>query len=367
MADEIEELSVDFFHEVETDVDDNLALEEEEEGSKEETSKKKEEDSEEDLEGIDKEHELEDEDDDDDDDDKDKEGDDENEGEDESEPEFDEDTPLVDIIKHRSGYEIEEEFEDDEEGLQLLTEKIAEKKAEELTQTIFGQYPDVQEYLEYRSMGGDPDKYFQTKFPEVDFNEVEVTEDDVSQQEQLIRRELKQVRGYSEEEIEAEIEDYKNGGILQSKAKRALSALRAKQQKDQDDLLEEQERKLEAQREQVKQHWENVEKTLNETASINGVNIPSKDKQAFFEYLSKPVEDGKSKAMLDHENASLEDRLLIDYLLFKGFKIADLIDKRAKDQTAKTLKERMRKRKLDKKAQKQSKGGESAIEELSTL
>ncbi|WP_406672419.1 hypothetical protein, partial [Natronospira sp.] len=80
-----------------------------------------------------------------------------------------------------------------------------------------------------------------------------------------------------------------------------------------------------------------------------GFKVPSKDKNAFFEYLATPVEDGKSKAMLAHENADLETRLAVDYLLFKGFNLSDIVSRKAKDENAKTLRERMKSAKVNKK------------------
>lgn len=349
---EQEELTVDFFDEVEDVVDEELALDdekadldtpEEQEESEEVTGQEEEEESDEelDLEGE------------------------QEETESSEEQEGAEELPLVESIKQSLGYEIEDEFEDTEEGIQLLFEKAKEKATEEAVNTYFDRYPKAKELIEYQEMGGDPNKFFQTQFPEVDYSEVEFKEDDTEMQERLVRQELKEVRGMSDEEIRAEIEDYRNGGILENKAKRSLTALKTKQAEDKNNLVEQQREQAKEYQKQVQDHWDNVKQTLSKSASVKGFKIPSKDKGPFFEYLSKPVEESKSAAMKAHEEADLETRLAIDYLLYKGFKLSDIIDRRAKDQNVKTLRDRMREAKTLRKKQESKSTGN--LEELGTI
>ncbi len=347
---EEEELTVDFWDEVEDTIEEDRVIDDEEE--QEETDEEVEEqvdESEEEAEPTD--------------DDQEEKSEDE-ESEEQEEQEAEEETIVGSIQKHL-GYEFEEEFEDSEEGIQLLVEAASNKKADEALETYFEQYPDVKELLEYRRMGGDPDKFFQTRFPEVDYSKVELKEDDERQQEQIIRQELQNVRGYSQDEIEAEIEDYRNGGILENKAKRALSALKVKQQEEKNNLLEEQKQAQQQQQQEIEDYWNGVKKTLENKTQFHGIKIPTSEKDKFYEYLHKPVEDGKSQAMVKAQEADLETRLAIDYLLFKDFDFAGLVDRRAKDRNAKTLKERLSKAKLNKKTETSS--DEDYTEELDLI
>lgn len=344
-----EELEVDFWDEVEVKDDSPSEIEDKEETSNQvsenETTESSEEDStelsEESQETV-------------------------SESEEESEEETEEeDLSVVESIRRSLGYDFDEEFEDSEEGIQKLVNSASDKKAEEALQAYFEQFPDVQELLEYRMLGGDPDKFFETRFPEVDYKEVELKEDNEAQQEQLIRQELQQVRGYSREEADAEIEDYKNGGILENKAKRALQALRTKQQADQRDLLEQQREQQRLQQEEVENYWNTVQQTLDSQTSLKGFNLPTSEKQKFFDYLARPVENGMSQAMINAQQADLETRLAIDYLLYKGFNLSDLVDRRAKTQVSKTLKERLSKSKLSR--QGNSNRSRDYTEELGSL
>lgn len=271
--------------------------------------------------------------------------------------------PLVESIRQSLGYDIEGDFDDTEEGIQLLVERATEKATESSVEQYFSKYPEVKELKDYIELGGDPNDFLQTKFPEVDYTKVELSEDE-SQQEKIVRQELSQVRGMSNEEINAEIEDYKNGGILENKAKRSLAALKNKQQSDKDNLIKQQAQEKEEYLKQVENHWKNVESTLKEKTELKGVKIPSKDKDSFFEYLSKPVSEGKSQAMIKQEEADLETRLLIDYMLYKNLKFSDLITRAAKDQNAKTLRQKMTEAKTRRKAEDRS---PEYTEELETI
>jgi hypothetical protein len=275
----------------------------------------------------------------------------------------DEDAPLVDIIKNSLGFEYDEEFEDTEEGIQLLVERSAEKLADNKLNDIFSEYPDVQELFEYRRLGGDPEKFMETKFPEVDFSKVEFDADDEAQQEMLVKSELK-LNGYTGNELEAELEDIKNGGILENKAKRALSRLKAKQEEEQNSLLEQQQQAYEQQQQEIEEYWQEVENKIDTSTSFKGLKIPSKDKKDFFSYISKVTEKGVSQRDLDLKKMDNETKLAIDYLLFKGFDLTEIVDRKAKSKNAKTLRERMAKKKLEKQKEDRQPG---TFEELGTI
>ena len=67
---------------------------------------------------------------------------------------------IISTLKERLGYDVEGEFEDDYDGIAGLTKAMAEKIAEEQFASVFQSFPDIQEYLNYRVSGGDPDKFF---------------------------------------------------------------------------------------------------------------------------------------------------------------------------------------------------------------
>lgn len=255
-----------------------------------------------------------------------------------------EDIPLVKELSQKLGFEFEEEFEDSIDGVAELTRKAAERLAEQELDSIFNEYPEVKNLLEYISMGGDTSKYISTVFPEIDYNTVELT-DDEKQQEALVRQEL-MLKGYSQEDIQAEIEDYKSGGILENKAKRALTSLKKNQVAEKQNILQQQKAEYEAQQREIETFWNGVNDTISKASQFKGLNVPESDKKAFFDYLSKPVKENKSQRDLDVEAADMETRLAIDYLLMKKFNLSNLITNKAKTLQAQSLKDRLKRSKV---------------------
>jgi DNA-binding transcriptional MerR regulator len=251
-----------------------------------------------------------------------------------------EDIPLTQELISQLGFEFEEEFEDSVEGITQLTRAAASKMANQQLDEIFEQYPEVKELFEYRTLGGDPDKYYQTKFPEVDFTTVEFT-DNEQQHEQLVRAEL-QNKGYSLEEIQAELEDYKAGGILESKAKRALESLKKYQVAQKEKLIATQREQYENEQREIQKFWEGINDTVTKTNQLKGFKLPESDKKAFFDYISRPVKDGMSQRDLDVNESDIETRLAIDYLLYKKFNLSNLVTNRASTQRAQSLRERLK-------------------------
>jgi hypothetical protein len=262
------------------------------------------------------------------------------ETEDDKTTETDEDTPLIKSLTSSFGYEFEEEFEDTEEGITALVRSAAEKMADEHLSAALDAVPEMKEFYEFVQLGGDPKKFVATKFPDLDYTSMQYDEDNEAQHVQLVRAEMK-LRGYADDYIEQEIDDYKNGGILDNKAKRALTSLKQHQQETQSKLLEEQAKEKDKLEKEAAVTWNTINKTIKESKSIKGIQIPEKDKASFFDYISKPVKDGKSQRMLDAEEVGLEERLFIDYLLYSKFAISNIIDKKAQTSAAKSLRDRL--------------------------
>ena len=165
-------------------------------------------------------------------------------------------------------------------------------------------------------------------------------ENNEAQHVQLVRAEMK-LRGYADDYIEQEIDDYKNGGILDNKAKRALTSLKQDQQEQKNKLVAQQAVEKERTEREAQDSWNNIRKTIKEAKSIKGIQIPEKDKASFFDYIAKPVVDGKSQRMLDADATGLEERLFIDYLLYSKFALSNIIDKKAQTSAAKSLRDRL--------------------------
>ena len=82
--------------------------------------------------------------------------------------------------------------------------------------------------------------------------------------------------------------------------------------------------------------------TIDSNNEFAGITVPNREKSKFFDYISTPVtKDGRTQRDLDHSQAEIETKLAIDYMMYKGFDLSKLVEKKAKTQNAKSLKERI--------------------------
>ncbi len=105
---------------------------------------------------------------------------------------------------------------------------------------------------------------------------------------------------------------------------------------------QEEEHALKIQKEQ-QDYWNKVQNTVNE-GKLSNVQIPEADKDNFYNYMAIAKDQyGRSQAMIDAENSSIEDTLMLEYLRFKGFNLNSLITAASQNKRAQALKLRIKK------------------------
>jgi hypothetical protein len=118
-----------------------------------------------------------------------------------------------------------------------------------------------------------------------------------------------------------------------------------------------------------KEFWNGVYETIENSTEFAGLTVPKREKSKFFGYISNPVNrDGQTQRDVDHGNAEMEVKLAIDYLMFKGFKLDDIIQTKAKTSNAKSLRDKISKNeekiKSSKKTSRRSRGGAVDLDNL---
>ena len=235
-----------------------------------------------------------------------------------------------------------DEFEETEEGLIQLNGVIAEKLAEQEIEGFFESYPAARSYFEYLALGGDPDKYHSVKNPEIDYSEVNIVGDE-SIQKTVIRKWLES-QNYTKEEVDSELEDYDNAGMLEKKAKMAIGKLQTKQEQDKKELIENQRKEAQEKATKVKEYWTGVWDKLDKSATMKNLNIPVSEKKALFDYMSKPVtKEGYSQEQLDEMEMKKdpEARIALALIKMKKFNLSKYVDNVAKTNQAKSLSEKL--------------------------
>lgn len=248
---------------------------------------------------------------------------------------------VANSIAKALGYEIENEYADTEEGLIEFTKDIAQNIAEDQLNELFQQFPLVQKHLDFVLAGGDSEKFFQAYNPNMDYSQYEIDQNDSRTQKAFVAEYFK-TKGHDEEFIKDMLEDYEDSGKLYDKAVVAQKQLAAIQSREREQIVEQQKREREQQEKQQQEFWENVAATIDQGKEFAGIRIPEKEKAKFFDYISAPVDkSGRTRRDMDYANSELDVKLAIDYLMYKGMNLQDIITTKAKTESVKNLRDRI--------------------------
>lgn len=252
-----------------------------------------------------------------------------------------EDSPIANQISDILGFELENEYDDTVEGLTEYVRDMSQEVAEAQIQDLFGQFPEVQRHLDYVLAGGESDQFFQAHNPQNDFGNLPMSEKDTMTQKAVLSQYF-QYKGHDEAFIQDMLDDYEDSGKLFDKANLAKDSLAQVQQQQREEMFQQQQAQFEQQEAEREQFWDGVANTLEEGREFAGIRIPDRDKSTFFEYISAPINDnGQTQRDVDYSEADMDIKLAIDYLMFSGFNLEDIISTKAKTESARNLRDRI--------------------------
>ena len=190
--------------------------------------------------------------------------------------------------------------------------------------------------------GGDPEKFFEAYNPRTSFENMEIEQDDSRTQKYMISEFLRS-KGHDDEFIKDMINDYEDSGKLYDRAKVAQRNLANIQKQERDNMVRQQQEAQQRAAEENERFWEGVASTIQEGKEFAGIRIPDREKAKFFDYISEAINDnGQTRRDVDYSKANIEAKLALDYLMYKGFNLNDIIDVKAKTASASSLRERVK-------------------------
>jgi hypothetical protein len=276
------------------------------------------------------------------DDDSDDNSDDDDDSDDNGDNSRNDDDSIISSIAKSLGYELEKEYAETEEGLAEFTKDIAQEIAEDQLEGLFKQFPLVQKHLDFVMAGGDPEKFFDAYNPNKSFENMEIEQDDSRTQKYMITEFLRS-KGHDDEFIKDMINDYEDSGKLYDRAKVAQRNLSNIQKQERDNMVKQQQEAQQRAAEENERFWEGVANTIQEGKEFAGIRIPDREKAKFFDYISEPInENGQTRRDVDYSKANIEAKLALDYLMYKGFNLKDIIDVKAKTASATSLRDKVR-------------------------
>jgi hypothetical protein len=248
---------------------------------------------------------------------------------------------IVGSVLDKLGYEVEDEYEDTTEGLVQMTKDIASTIADERIEEVMEKFPLVKQHLQYVLQGGDSQNFMSAYDTRSDYSKLTINEKDVRSQKAILGDYL-HTKGHDGDFIKEMLEDFEDTGKLYSKAEAARKALGKYQEAEREQLLEKQQETQKQQAEDLQEFWDDVAVTIEESREFAGLQVTEKDKNKFFNYLSRPVtEEGYTQRDVDHQEADMEVKLAIDYLMYKGFDLNTIINTKARTKSVQSLKERI--------------------------
>ena len=275
---------------------------------------------------------------------------------------------VVGDILEKLGYDTENEYDDTTDGLLQLTQDVGSQMAEDQLDQLFEKFPLVKDHLQYVLSGGDSQQFMKAYDPNNDYSKMDVSEEDIASQRAVLSDYFK-AKGHEDDFIQEILEDYKDSGKLFDKATRAQEALAKSQGETREKMLQGQKTQQVENNKKQKEFWNGVYDTIENSNEFAGLTVPKREKSKFFNYISNPVtREGQTQRDLDHGNAEMEVKLAIDYLMFKGFKLDDIIQTKAKTSNAKSLRDKISKNEEKissaKKTSRRSRGGAVDLDNL---
>lgn len=251
------------------------------------------------------------------------------------------DLTIANQISNVLGIEIESDYDDTVEGLTNYVRDISQEVAEEQLQSLFEEFPEVQRHLDYVLAGGDPEQFYAANNPQADYSNIQMSEGDLSLQRAMLGEYFKAM-GHPDDFIIDVLNDYEESGKLYGKALSAQQQLAAAQQEEREQLYQDQLRQQEEAEAEQEEFWDGVADIIESGNEFAGIRIPDTDKQQFFDYISAPVDDfGNTQRDIDYAEADMDIKLAIDYLMYSGFNLADIIDTKARTKSVENLRSRI--------------------------
>lgn len=255
-----------------------------------------------------------------------------------------EEIPLTTELIQKIGVELKDEkgnpiqYEDSIEGMTKMVTDIAEHLNKKERQEFFKTYPEVAEFATHIINGGNSEEFFQKKTES--WKNISLKDSSEEFKMDIIVKDLVS-KGYERKEAEETAKLYKDSNKLDSSSESALKRLQKEEQGKEIALKEKQIQESKDYEETVVKHWNTVEEVIKK-GTLSHIAIPETDKDAFFSYMSKAVdENGQSQAMLDRNTLPLDQKILLDYVVYKKLDFSKLIANKVASKDAMTLRTRL--------------------------
>jgi hypothetical protein len=211
----------------------------------------------------------------------------------------------------------EETFEDSEDGLKKLMSSTVEKEVERYKQSL---PEDVHKLVEFVEAGGDPKQFMDLYYNQSSWADFKL--EDESDSKAVLKEYLK-AQGEDEDEINETLDTYEVSGILEKKAKTALTKLQNAEKSYQEQLVEVQKKYDAEQKELAKKQYEDFKAKLYAKDEIQGFKLTPKMKDNLWDFIMKPDKTGKT-GLQKHNETNENAQFMYAYLAMNDWDMSKL-------------------------------------------
>ena len=211
----------------------------------------------------------------------------------------------------------EETFEDSEDGLKKLMSSTVEKEVEKYKQSL---PEDVHKLVEFVEAGGDPKQFMDLYYNQSSWADFKLEDEADSK---VVLKEYLKAQGEDEEEINETLDTYEISGILEKKAKVALSKLQNAEKTYQEQLVEVQKKYDADQKVLAKKQYEDFKAELYAKEEIQGFKLTPKTKDKLWDFIMKPDKTGKTE-LQKHNETNKNAQFMYAYLAMNNWDLSTL-------------------------------------------
>lgn len=189
---------------------------------------------------------------------------------------------------------IDFELEENQELTENVAEEIFEDKFEEALderlERLFENLPEtVKGLVTYAAKGGDINQYMRALSSMVNTGITEDIDLDNEKNQELVVREMLKEEGNDEEEIEAQIEYYRDSGKLETISKKKFEKWKTNRKEYLQNISKQQEQAREKAKEEIRIAKREIENILSESKNIGDITVSYKDKKELPKYINAPA------------------------------------------------------------------------------
>lgn len=174
----------------------------------------------------------------------------------------------------------DEDFEESEEGIEKLVNKTVGNR---ITKWVNDLPPDYSKFLEFVQSGGRPKDFLNVYYGNHSWESFDI--EDENKQALAVEESLR-LSGEDEDEIRDMVDEWRDNGTLEKRAKSALVKLQKNEAIQKQEIVEIQKQQAVKQKEAQRQYWDGFKNDLFSRENIKGFKLTPKLKEKLWDHMT---------------------------------------------------------------------------------